>query len=917
MGIRRAGRSLGSVRGSYLVALAVLASTLLLTFIIYRVTLNNEAAAHQARFVSYAEEVANTISARFARYEAVLDAGAGLFVSDSGRISRDSWQQFNDAIDLEAKYPGIYSFQYLSYVPRAALPRFLGQTRADGAPDFTITPAGERDYYCPITYAAPRGTVKYLQGYDPCHSQANLGVLEESRDAGSVVLSRPMDLRDVDGRLIRGAVAVRALYRNGADTSSPSKRRIALYGWLAETLPMERVVATRVLPNGLNMDVRIEDTALQGADAIIYDNGQGSIEDPDHWWQRMAHYHATYATTLGVGGRTWRLSFAEEPGVAWIAVLILLAGVMVSVPVTLLVLNLGLTRSRALRLAQHMTESLREQEQMLSSITGNIADGIYRSTPDKGMIYANEALARMFGYASATELINVAGPILYANPRRRQELTQLLDERGHYRNEEVEYQRKDGSRFFAINSATTVKDEAGDPLYFDGVISDITERKRAEAQVYQLAHYDSLTGLPNRALLRDRLGQAMHDAKRRNAKLAVMYLDLDRFKTVNDSLGHETGDKLLKAVATRLRECMRDSDTISRQGGDEFLLVLRDVNDPPAVARVAEKLQEAVARPLRIGEYELHVTPSIGISLFPDDAEDIDELIRNADAAMYHAKENGRFNFQFFTPEMNTRAYERLSLEGSLRQAIERDEFHLQYQPQVDLRSGKVMGVEALLRWRRAGIEDVPPSVFVPVLESSGMIGHVGEWVLREACRQNREWQRQGLPPMPMAVNLSAIQFNRRNMADTISAVLAETGLEPRWLELEFTESAVMHDSREVAGIIGRLDDLGVQLALDDFGTGYSSLSYLRRFHLDKLKIDQSFVRDIDLDVDDAAIVAAIIGMARNLKVVAVAEGVETAGQCEFLRSHGCEGMQGYLFSKPLTAQAFADLLKSGRTLTL
>src|SRR6185312_10839054 len=522
-----------------------------------------------------------------------------------------------------------------------------------------------------------------------------------------------------------------------------------------------------------------------------------------------------------------------------------------------------------------------------------------------------------FGYSSTAELMSVAGPILYANPRRRQELTQLLDDHGQYRNEEVEYQRKDGTRFYAVNSANTVKDENGQPIYFDGVISDISDRKRAEAQVYQLAHYDALTGLPNRALLRDRLGQAMHDATRRGVKLAVMYLDLDRFKNVNDSLGHETGDKLLKSVSSRLRECMRDSDTISRQGGDEFLLILRDVADAPAVARIAEKLQEAVAKSMRIGEYELHITPSIGISMFPDDADDIDELIRNADAALYHAKEKGRFNFQFFTPEMNIRAYERLSLEGSLRHAIEREEFHLNYQPQVEMRSGRIIGVEALLRWNRAGHESVPPSVFVPVLESSGMIGAVGEWVLREACRQNRAWQDQGLPPLPIAVSLSAIQFNRRNMADTISTILAETRLEPRYLELEFTESAVMHDSRELASMIGRLDDLGVQLSLDDFGTGYSSLSYLRRFHLDKLKIDQSFVRDIDLDVDDAAIVAAIIGMARNLKVMVIAEGVETAGQCEFLRSHGCDGIQGYLFSKPLTAQEFADLLKSGRTLTL
>ncbi|HSN18487.1 MAG TPA: EAL domain-containing protein [Gammaproteobacteria bacterium] len=913
MGHQHAARSLGSVRGSYLVALAVLAVGVALTVIAYTATFQYQSDTRHTRFSLYATQVANNLEGRFEQYLAVLDASAGLFTSAAG-VHRSDWLGFADTIGLQAKYPGIYSLQYLDYVPGEQLARFLAATRADGAADFTVKPSGQRAFYCPITFVAPADLQGSLQGYDPCHTRANVEVLLAARDGGGTSLSRPLALRDVDGNPIPGVVAVHSLYRKGMDISTSAGRRQALFGWVAETLPMDRVVAG-VIPRGVRMEVTVQDAALRGSSAVLFHQDVGP--DEQGWWVPFTDIGSDYATRISVGGRDWLLRFHEPPSVSWISLLIALVGLSITVPVALLVLSMGLTRSRALRLAERMTESLREQEQMLSSITGNIADGIYRSTPDKGMIYANEALARMFGYASAAELMSVAGPILYANPRRRQELTQLLDDQGQYRNEEVEYQRQDGSRFYAVNSATTVKDAAGNPIYFDGVISDITERKRSEAQVYQLAHYDSLTGLPNRALLRDRLGQAMSDAKRRGAKLAVMYLDLDRFKTVNDSLGHETGDRLLKAVATRLRECMRDSDSISRQGGDEFLLILRDVADAPAVARVAEKLQETVAKPMRIGEYELHITPSIGISLYPDDADDIDGLIRNADAAMYHAKENGRFNFQFFTPEMNTRAYERLSLEGSLRQAIERDEFRVFYQPQVDLRTGAIMGVEALLRWRRGGIEDVPPSVFVPVLESSGMIAQVGEWVLREACRQNREWQTQGFMPMPVAVNLSAIQFNRRNMADTISTILAETGLEPRWLELEFTESAVMHDSREVAGIIGRLDDLGVQLALDDFGTGYSSLSYLRRFHLDKLKIDQSFVRDIDLDVDDAAIVTAIIGMARNLKVAVVAEGVETRAQCEFLRSHGCDGLQGYLFSKPLPPREFADLLGSGRTLTL
>ena len=909
----RYSRAQGSVRGSYLIALGVLGAGLALTLLSYVFTFKYQADTRRARFNLYATEVAGSLEGRFGQYLGVLDSATGLFAG-SAPVRRADWQGFSDAIALDTKYPGISSLQYLTYVPRARLSDFIAATRADGAPKFQIAPVEERAYYCPITYSAPRSTVEFVQGFDPCHASANLGVLFDSRDSGRIALSDPLDLRDVDGALHRGVVAARGIYRKGADLSTPAARRAALYGWVAETLPMDKVVAG-VIPQDVSMVVDVRDAGLQGDAGALYHNLPPP--QPESWWMRFVGIDASYTARLDIGGRSWTLQFNEPATASWISLFILLAGSLITLSVSLLVLNLGLTRSRALRLADRMTESLREHEQLLSSIASNISDGIYRSTPDRGMVYANDALAHMFGYQDAHELMSVAGPILYANPRRRQELQQLLEEHGRYQNEEVEYQRKDGSRFYGVNSAFTVRDAAGVPLYFDGVISDITERKRAEQQVYHLAHYDSLTGLPNRTLLRDRLGQAMNDARRRGGKLAVLFLDLDRFKTVNDSLGHETGDKLLKSVATRLRESMRDSDTISRQGGDEFLLVLRDASDAAAVARVAEKLLDTVAKPYTLGEYELHITPSVGISLFPDDSTDLDTLIRNADAAMYHAKENGRFNFQFFTPEMNTRAYERLSLESSLRLAIEHDEFSLHYQPQLDLRTGRIVGVEALLRWNRPDGGLVPPSVFVPVLESSGMIGTVGEWVLREACSQNRRWQMAGLPRLPVAVNLSAIQFNRRNMADAVGTILAETGLRAADLELEFTESAVMHDTREVTNTIQRLDELGVQLALDDFGTGYSSLSYLRRFHLDKIKIDQSFVRDISVDPDDAAITAAIIGMARNLKVSVVAEGVETREQCQFLRDHGCDTIQGYYFSKPLTAEAFADFLASDYKLAL
>ncbi len=915
MGFVRARRALGSVRGSYLLALAVLAAGLVLTGVSYRITRENEAAARQARFTLYATQVVNTVNARFAQYLAVLDGSGGMFAG-SGKSGRAVWETYAEDISLQDKYPGISTLQYVAYVPDAELAGFLATTRADGAPGFTIRPTGTRAFYCPITYVAPQEIGAFSEGFDPCKiSPAGLNVLMQARDSGEDTLSAPLDLRDDKGVTHRGVVAVRPLYRAHVETATVAGRRAALYGWVAETLPVERVLQA-VIPPDLALNMGIRDAGISGKTGVIF-AAAAVAGQPHAWWMDFDRVQPSYSTSVILGGRTWLMDFSEPASMIWFSLLMVLAGVMISVPVALLVLNLGLTRSRALRLAERMTVSLREQQQLLSSITGNISDGIYRSTPDKGMVYANDALARMFGYAGVAELMSAAGPILYANPRRRQELERLLDDKGQYHNEEVEYQRKDGSRFYGSNSAITVKGADGVPLYFDGVIADISDRKRAEQQVYQLAHYDNLTGLPNRALLRDRLGQAISDAKRRDAKLAVLFMDLDRFKTVNDSLGHETGDKLLQAVAMRLRENMRDSDTISRQGGDEFLLILRDVVDAHAVAHLAEKLQETISGGYNVGGHELHITPSIGISLFPDDATDIDTLIRNADAAMYQAKENGRSSYQFFTREMNTRAYERLSLEGSLRLAIQRNEFSLHYQPQIDLRSGRIVCAEALLRWHPTDRESVPPAVFVPVLESSGMIGAVGEWVLREACRQNHTWQQQGLPRMPVAVNLSAIQFNRRNMADMIGGILSETGLDAQYLELEFTESAVMRDTREIGHTIRRLDELGVRLALDDFGTGYSSLSYLRRFHLDKIKIDQSFVRDISLDPDDAAITVAIIGMAHNLKVAVVAEGVETRAQGEFLRSHGCDAIQGFYFSKPLKAEDFAALLRKDYRLEL
>ncbi len=474
---------------------------------------------------------------------------------------------------------------------------------------------------------------------------------------------------------------------------------------------------------------------------------------------------------------------------------------------------------------------------------------------------------------------------------------------------EIWNRRKDGSVYPEWLSITAAHDENGQITNYVSAFSDISERKAYEVRLRHLAEYDPLTKLPNRTLLRDRLTHAIGLAARKGGKIAVLFLDLDRFKNINDSLGHAIGDQMLIEAARRLRSAVRGSDTVSRLGGDEFVVLLTELETPDHAAHVAEKLLQVVAEPFSLEGHELNVTPSIGIALFPEDGADPDALLKNADTAMYHAKENGRNNFQFFAPAMNVRVSEHLALENSLRQALTRNELALHYQPQFDLASGRLIGYEALMRWHSPTLGTVPPGKFIPIAEESGLIQPLGQWALNEACRQNAQWRADGLPVQPVAVNLSAVQFRHGNIVALIEQALRNSGLPPALLEVEVTESVLMEDIEQVAQTLQRIKRLGITLAIDDFGTGYSSLSYLKRIRFDKLKIDRSFINGLPDAADDAALTVAIIGMAANLGLGTIAEGVETEAQRDFLRRHGCRQVQGYLYARPLDAAALAERL--------
>jgi len=472
--------------------------------------------------------------------------------------------------------------------------------------------------------------------------------------------------------------------------------------------------------------------------------------------------------------------------------------------------------------------------------------------------------------------------------------------------------RRDGFEIPIEDSVAPIHDREGLASGAVIVFRDVSAARAMALELTHSAQHDFLTSLPNRVLLNDRVNQAIAMAPRHLKKVAVLFLDLDGFKHINDSLGHPIGDQLLQSIAKRIVNCVRAADTVSRQGGDEFVVLLSEVERSEDVALTARRILQTIAQPHPIGQHDLHVTTSIGLSVYPDDGRDAETLIKNADTAMYQAKENGHNSYRFFKPAMNVRAVERQSIEESLRRALERREFALHYQPKINLKSGEITGAEALLRWTHPTRGLVPPSQFIPVAEDCGLILPIGDWVLREACRQARSWIDTGLPLETIAVNISAMQFRDENFLEGVFAVIEETGLNPRSLELELTESVLMRHAESTESILKKLGAKGVQLAVDDFGTGYSSLSYLRKFPIDALKIDQSFVRQITTSPEETTIVTAVISMGRSLKLRVVAEGVETREELAFLREHDCEEAQGYYFGRPTPPKEFAALLKSG-----
>ncbi|WP_341501997.1 EAL domain-containing protein [Gallaecimonas sp. GXIMD4217] len=562
-----------------------------------------------------------------------------------------------------------------------------------------------------------------------------------------------------------------------------------------------------------------------------------------------------------------------------------------------------------------MTQRRKSEAQLrlMSTVFQASRDGIIITDAEQRIQAVNAAFSQITGYREQQVLGQKPAIFDPGNhePSFYEAMWQALNDKGFWQGE-IWNRRQDGDIYPQWLSITRVNDEQGQPSHYVAVFSDISERKEAEERIAFLAYHDPLTGLPNRALLEDRFNQAQSQARRQNQQLAVLFLDLDRFKGINDSLGHGIGDELLKAVVARLEHLVRSSDTLSRQGGDEFILILQNISDSTEVAYIAERILEQFESPFQVQDYSLNIGTSIGIALYPDDGEDFETLLKKADTAMYHVKDSGRGAFSFFTPAMDQQACERLQMEAALRQALKNGELSLHYQPQVALGSGRIVGVEALMRWSSPQLGEVPPSRFIPLAEETGLILSLGRWLLEEACSQMVSWRQQLGFDGRMAVNLSVKQVSKEDFLPQLAGILNRTGLPAQQLELELTESLLMQDVGATLEVVRQLKAMDVRLAIDDFGTGYSSLSYLKRFAVDTLKVDRSFVSGLGEDDQARILVRAIVQMAHSLDLSVVAEGVENTEQLAVLLAEGFDHAQGYHFGRPMAAEQVTALLQRG-----
>ena len=855
----------------------------------------------QTRFHQQAQSSYATLTSRLEQEHARLLAARGFYLGSTLVTTRD-WDHFASA--LYAGDSRGRALLHLAYAPAAPDVDIAARLAAAGLKlsDIRPLPRKHGEFYCPVDRIWPRSLRSKVLGFNPCASGSRTFFDKAAAGAG-LVATRDVPIYSPHGAE-RGIVFI-------ANAGTPATAGTHA-GWVAETVP-SRSLFPGLVPDNAGTHIQVVDVSSPEP-RVLYRNSGKPLAPPGIWQRiltgaRVGHY----TLDLVASNRHWRMRFSGLISTDWIPVAVASSGFIISLLLAALFFALARTGSHARALATSMTRELSANRELLTSVSNNVRDGIYRGTPEAGLVYINRTLARMFGYSDESGIAAGALSLRYANPARRDELRDKLFREHHYEDEEVEYIRNDGSRFTGLNSAWTTRGADGKVLYYDGVVTDITERKAAAHRIRQMTYYDRLTGLPNHALLEERFPKIAEETARHGRRLAFLLVDLDNFKDINTLHGHEIGDQVIKEAAQRLEACLRlFSDNIAaRLGGDEFVVIMREVSNVALVTREANRIREALSVPYEIGEYELLTTPSIGIALYPQDGDEIGTLRQHADAALYQAKHTGRAGIAYFAQHLNEQARRQVQMETALRMAVDRGEMSVCYQPRANLDDGKLCGVEALVRWTHPEWGEIAPDEFIPVAERTGHIVNLGTWVLEQALMEWKQWAEATGDPPRVGVNVSARQLHEdTHLAETIAGLLNKHDVPGDALEIEITETMLVDHLNKRAETLADIKALGVKIALDDFGTGYSSLSYLSRFNIDVIKVDQSFIRGLTVDPKDATIVRAVSLISRAVGVQLVAEGVETEDQLNELRRLRYQAIQGYLFARPMCSGSFMEFIR-------
>ncbi|SFB09796.1 PAS domain S-box-containing protein/diguanylate cyclase (GGDEF) domain-containing protein [Collimonas sp. OK607] len=873
-----------------------------------------------------------------------------LFVTVDG-VTREQFHTFTAPMLVRAPYIKSLGFQRL--VSAAQRPAYEAEIRKR-YPDFSIrqlsdgkpAQAAGHDEYRVVEFLEPMAGNEGAFAMDVATSKVQSEAAKRARDTGLPASTDLFEQKPKNGSKLIMMVLM-PVYQHGAVLDSVDDRRRALVGFTSAALRADAFVNNILARDGVqareDFNLRVYASAKPEDDTLVYRQGnQAKPSNASDWLPAWLLYDAPQdmSQTFELAGKPWFIE-ASAPARVFTkknvgSLLVLILGSVLSWMGAAYLYFLSTRSKRIERLVDARTQQVKLATQMMKEdivarkraedalqlrerAIESSANAIIISSaklPDYQVEYVNPAFERITGY-SARDMIGRNLEMLHGDDHDQiglEEIRAALREK-RTANTVFRSYRKDGTLFWNELYVAPVKDSSGRVSHFVTSLYDITEMKSYEAELEHQARHDTLTGLANRNVLSDRLSQSIVYGELYGHRVWVLFVDLDRFKFVNDTLGHNAGDQLLKEVASRLKAFTREADTIARLGSDEFVLILPERLDEELSVGLIQRMMDAIARPLQIEGYDFFLSCSIGVAVYPNDGTDPDSLLKHADIAMYRAKEMGNNNYQFYTAAMNERALERLQIEGDLRNALERKELLLYYQPQVDLRTGRMVGMEALIRWKHPQLGMISPTRFIDLAEETGLIVQMGAWVMHTACEQNKAWQRMGLGYLRMSVNLSTRQFFQQNLVQQVAEMLEATGLAPHYLEIELTESLVMTDVELAVGILNDLKSIGVQLSIDDFGTGYSSLAYLKSFPIDALKIDQSFVRDITVDQDDAAIVASIISLAHNLRLQVIAEGVETQEQLSYLQRHRCDEMQGFYFSEPVSAADIEIILREGKVL--